>query len=118
MEFLSIKHHKFPTRVLGADTQITANDAKKMCPSSVNLIGAYGYFEGPMFIGSYIFADENKNTYRIKMQNNCDTSGKCIDGGTLVLSAISIPNKDFWFNFMNPFRAAVVIDGIYDAQPA
>lgn len=114
MQFLSITNPKFPQRVIHNDLQMTQQEAQRIIPSTVNLVGAYGYFEGPIFIGSYVFADENKQAYRIKVQNNFDVNGNCLNSGNLALDKFTLPQKDSLFNFINPFKCSLVVNGVFD----
>ena len=114
MQFLSITNSKFPKRVINDVQNMTVQDAQRLVPSSVNLVGAYGYFEGPLFCGSYVFVDENRQAYRIAVQRNYDIHGNPINSGNMFLAPFKLPQNDTMFNFINPFKCSLVVAGVFD----
>lgn len=114
MQFLSINNPKFPKRVINDVANMTSQEAQRIVPSTVTMVGAYGYFEGPMFIGSYVFVNENRQAFRIALRGMFDSLGNSINNGDLVLERFILPQKETLFNFINPFKCSLVVNGVFD----
>ena len=66
MEFVSVSEPKFPNRVINHASQVTAKEAHEYCShNDLRVIGVWGYFEGPMFIGSYVYSDPDGKIYKL-----------------------------------------------------
>ena len=115
MEFISINSRSIPQIVIHNEMQMTLQEAQSLVSSELNIIGAYGYHEGPMFIGSYVFVDVNGTTYRPKLLITvCERTSNPIK---FRMGFIEIKIKErYAFSLLtNPFRGFVTIN---QQQPA